>query len=941
MKKTLKISAVVLAALLILLIVTPLLFQSKIREQVQNEINKNVNASVTFSSVRLSLIRHFPAMTLSLNGLYIVGKDDFKQDTLAVIPRLSLTLDLMSVFRGEDYEVQKIILESPRLLLKVLADGKVNWDIAEPSETTDTVTTSSEFKVRLNKVILENASLTYDDAETPMLFAVKGLSGELSGDMTADITNLDLNAKAEDLLTDYDGIRYIAHAKAAVIAQLQADLAQWKFTFKDATLNLNDLEIDADGFFAMPDDGYDMDINFASRDNSFRSILSLIPSVYSNEFASVKTEGSLSFKGFVKGKYSDISMPSFDIDLLIGDGRFSYPSLPAAVTEINVKASVSNPDGIPDNTIVNVEQLHLKMAENPVDASFIFSNPVSDPYIKGQLKGLLNLSGVGAFYPLEKNTKLEGVIKADISLDGRMSSLENGRYQEFKATGMVTADQVVLSAPEIPQAVQVKSARLDFSPAFIALSDFAVFIGKNDLAATGRVENYLPWFLKENAVLKGSLDLRSSYLDLNSLISGQPQSAGSMDSSSLTVVEIPGNLDLTVQASLKELIYEQYQLSNAAGVIRVKDKTLFLDGLNMEMLGGSMALKGKYSTFNPASPDVDMAFRLNKINVKEAFRTFSTMQAFAPVAGRLKGDITTDLSFKGKLKENMMPELASISGAGLLLSELLSVENLNTFNVIADVLKIDKLRNPAIEKVNLSFDLLDGIATVKPMDFKLGSYKSVFSGTIGLNQSINFVLNMDIPRSEFGGKSNGVLNGMVSEASRKGIPVNLGETVPVTLLIGGTVTDPKVTAGIRQAMAGLVEDIKQQAIAQVQQKKEEVVAKAKEEAGKYIEQADAQARKILALARQQSDQILESARQGADKIRSQADSAGNRLIAEGKKNGVIAELAAKKTSDKMKKEADVKANKVLDEARAKSEAILKKADDEATQLKEQAKNRVK
>ena len=95
------------------------------------------------------------------------------------------------------------------------------------------------------------------------------------------------------------------------------------------------------------------------------------------------------------------------------------------------------------------------------------------------------------------------------------------------------------------------------------------------------------------------------------------------------------------------------------------------------------------------------------------------------------------------------------------MSNLLSVENINTFNVIADVLKIEKLRRPSIEKINLSFDLVDGKATVKPMDFKLASYKSNFSGTIGLDQAINFILTLDIPRADFGGSANNVLNGLV------------------------------------------------------------------------------------------------------------------------------------------------------------------------------------
>ena len=78
----------------------------------------------------------------------------------------------------------------------------------------------------------------------------------------------------------------------------------------------------------------------------------------------------------------------------------------------------------------------------------------------------------------------------------------------------------------------------------------------------------------------------------------------------------------------------------------------------------------------------------------------------------------------------MMPELSSVSASGLLLSVVLGLANLNTFGKIADVLKIDKLRNPSLENINLSFDVIDGKATVKPMDFKLGSYKANISGCL-------------------------------------------------------------------------------------------------------------------------------------------------------------------------------------------------------------------
>jgi len=202
MKKALKISAIVIGLLLLVIIALPFVFKGKIEKAVQSEINKNLNAVVTFDGVGVSLLRHFPDLTVKVNELVVKGSGDFEKDTLASIQALDFTLDLASVFRGSDYKVKQIGLTSPRLLFKVLANGKVNWDIMKETGAADTVAESSAFKVYLDKVSITDARIVYDDAEIPTMIAFDGLSGPLSGDMTADITSLDIKALCKDVTAD-------------------------------------------------------------------------------------------------------------------------------------------------------------------------------------------------------------------------------------------------------------------------------------------------------------------------------------------------------------------------------------------------------------------------------------------------------------------------------------------------------------------------------------------------------------------------------------------------------------------------------------------------------------------------------------------------------------------------------------------------------------------
>ncbi|MCD4690084.1 AsmA family protein, partial [bacterium] len=83
------------------------------------------------------------------------------------------------------------------------------------------------------------------------------------------------------------------------------------------------------------------------------------------------------------------------------NAMFQYPDLPKSVDNINVKVNVSNDGGGEDNTKINVEKFHVELAGNPFDAKLNIKNPVSDPYISGNLNGKINLGSLKDALPVE------------------------------------------------------------------------------------------------------------------------------------------------------------------------------------------------------------------------------------------------------------------------------------------------------------------------------------------------------------------------------------------------------------------------------------------------------------------------------------------------------------------------------------------------------------
>ena len=97
MKKIIKISVLVFVLLLVTIVALPFVFQGKIEEAVKTAVNENINADVEWTDYGLSLFRSFPDMTISLDSLSVIGKGEFEGVELVSIPRLNISLDIISL----------------------------------------------------------------------------------------------------------------------------------------------------------------------------------------------------------------------------------------------------------------------------------------------------------------------------------------------------------------------------------------------------------------------------------------------------------------------------------------------------------------------------------------------------------------------------------------------------------------------------------------------------------------------------------------------------------------------------------------------------------------------------------------------------------------------------------------------------------------------------
>lgn len=890
MKRFLKITATVVAVVLVVAIVTPLLLRGKIGDIVKREANAMLAARLDFEKLDISLLRNFPNASLNLKGLTLVGTDRFEGDTIVAARRITVVVNLMSLVGDEGFEVRKIILASPALHAHKLADGAVNWDVMKPSEPADTTAAEesapSSFRLSVRDFRLTDAVIRYEDDSTGMELRTAPLSLRLSGDMSAESTQLDFDLLAGGVDFTQGGVPLLHDAELALDAEIDADLAEGRFTFSRNTLRLNAIEMRLDGWVQQVGDALAMDVSAGCSEVRFKDLLSLIPAFYKHEFRSLAASGELSMELWARGQMHGAQLPAFELKTEVHNGSFQYSSLPKAVTDINIAAKVSNAGGELDKTEVEISEFGLKMAGNSLSATGYATNLMSDPTFRATLSGRVDLGAIREVYPLEKGIDLAGRIAASLKLSGRMSDVESGRYERISASGSLVVEQLGLHVPQLPE-VFIRRAAATISPQAMTLGEFGVKVGGSDLSATGQLTGYLGYLMRGEQ-LAGRLYVKSDLLDLNEIRAAVPADAEAESADAEKPAEeaaaapaqaivVPKNLNLSLNAELKKVLFEKMVITDIAGEMSVAGGTLSLDRLGLQLFGGKASASGRYSTAaDPAHPTLSLAASIAKASFPRTFEEIEAVRQLAPIFEKASGDYSLSIDMRTTLDAAMSPDLMSLTAQGEISSENVSVEGVEVFDKLADLLKNDKLRRIEARDLKIRFSIKDGRVTTEPFDLKMGDVNVNMSGTTGLDRTIDYTAKVTLPAGV-----GGVLGA-----------VNVG--------IGGTFTSPKITLGVQETVEQVVSNVVSEQIDNLtggrggllsddtQTRAEALREEARRAGEKLVEAAEEQCRKLVDAA----------AKKGA-LAKIAAEAAGEALVSEAKKQAQALVAEAEKQIEKL------------------------------------------
>ena len=78
---------------------------------------------------------------------------------------------------------------------------------------------------------------------------------------------------------------------------------------------------------------------------------------------------------------------------------------------------------------------------------------------------------------------------------GKLSSIENEEYDEFKAMGSILVQGFRYKSIDFQEGMYIRNAQLNFSPAYLDLINLYYEYKDSDMKASGKIEQYLGYAL--------------------------------------------------------------------------------------------------------------------------------------------------------------------------------------------------------------------------------------------------------------------------------------------------------------------------------------------------------------------------------------------------------------------------------------------------------------
>ena len=446
-------------------------------------------------------------------------------------------------------------------------------------------------------------------------------------------------------------------------------------------------------------------------------------------------------------------LPATNVALQIANGLLQTPYYPHPIEQLRVNADIRYKTGRNNDLSVHLKPLSFVFERQPFTITADLQNPDNLRY-DISAKGTLDLGKIYRVFAI-KGYDVTGLLKANFDLHGTQADAIAGRYQLLHNSGTLSVQNLEMRSDDYPYPFLIPKGTLRFEQDKAWMHNTLLRYRQNDFTLDGYAENFIGYALQGD-LLQGKLTVTSPKVVVDDFMvfarpTNQPApafamaTAGKPATSSSGIVLLPNDMDLTLEASIKEIVYGQTRIQDFSGEVAMQKGKLLLPRTQLGIAGATIRMSGNYIPINTRKANFDLTFKADSFDVKRAYNEVPLFREMATSAENAEGLISVDYQLQGRLNDKMEPVYPSIKGKGIVKLEHVKVNGLKLFGAVAKATEKDSIGNPDMKAVVIKSSIANNIITIERTKIKTMGFRVRLEGQTSLDERLNMRFRLGLP----------------------------------------------------------------------------------------------------------------------------------------------------------------------------------------------------
>lgn len=470
MNRTVKIILISFVSLLVVLLISisvllwVVFTPERLTPIVQKQLKNYISCPAKIKDVELTFFSSFPQFALRIDGITLVNPTEGAQnDTLLSSGVLKATVDVREFVKNNKVIITDVLFENLRANFFSDATGHTNFDVFISDTTAqDSSAFENSFElIKLDKVAVENANISYIDLKSKMSAAINNLDAEMLMNMKKSVIDLALNASTPKVSFKTDSTVFLNNADVQLKVPALFDMDKMHLTLNKSEILINGLAAGITGEVNLKNDII-TDLQFHTSDYPVKDLLALVPAEYLTALEGMNLSGNVSSKGTVKGTFNNNSMPVIDVVATMNKGTFAYSALPVKLREMNGDLRVLLDLNNDSTSHIVINRFSTLTGNSRIEAKGLIDHIMLDDMLFDlNLKMGLQLADLKPFLPEGMNMSFSGMANGNASTKFLLSDAMNANIEKMNITGWIDASNLRIDYDSL--SMQADKAQLRLS----------------------------------------------------------------------------------------------------------------------------------------------------------------------------------------------------------------------------------------------------------------------------------------------------------------------------------------------------------------------------------------------------------------------------------------------------------------------------------------------